>query len=152
MQVRLEGQTRLEGQVHLEGQTRLEGQAQLKEQAEGAAMMKRKFQYSIREMTIRLLKIAAPVKAPLRRQPLQVLWEISHMGLMGFGALGPCLRGQAGLKQSCAVWGIDGSLYHLIVACRYVVGVASPMQGIPASGRHAGSICLRPYANWLLPV
>ena len=50
--------------------------------------MKRKFQYSIREMTIRLLKIAAPVKAPLAAAAIaSIVGNLSHMGLMGFGAL-----------------------------------------------------------------
>lgn len=50
--------------------------------------MKRKFQYSIREMTIRLLKVAAPVKAPLAAAAIaSIVGNLSHMGLMGFGAL-----------------------------------------------------------------
>ena len=89
--------------------------------------MKRKFQYSIREMTIRLLKIAAPVKAPLAAAAIaSIVGNLSHMGLMGFGALwilacadwlpegSPVLFGT--LMAACAI---------LIVACRYLEGVAS---------------------------
>lgn len=89
--------------------------------------MKRKFQYSIREMTIRLLKVAAPVKAPLAAAAIaSIVGNLSHMGLMGFGALwilacadwlpegSPVLFGT--LMAACAI---------LIVACRYLEGVAS---------------------------
>lgn len=127
-QTHLEGQTRLEGQEQLEMQVRLEGQTRVgragtsgrtdpagradtaeRTGRKGAAMMKRKFQYSIRDMTIRLLKIAAPVKAPLAAAPLQVLWEIFPIwDLWVLAPFGSCLRGQAGLGQSCAVWDIDG--------------------------------------------
>ena len=89
--------------------------------------MKRKFQYSICEMTIRLLRIAAPVKAPLAAAAIaSIVGNLSHMGLMGFGALwilacanmlpegSPVLFGT--LMAVCAI---------LIVACRYLEGVAS---------------------------
>ncbi len=88
--------------------------------------MRKRVQYSIGEMTRRLLKIAAPVKGTLALSTLaSIVGNLSQMGLMGFGAL---------LLLSCA--GMAGGspfLYGglmvlsaaLIVACRYVEGVVS---------------------------
>ena len=50
--------------------------------------MRKRFQYSIWEMTGRLLKIAAPVKGTLALSTLaSIVGNLSQMGLMGFGAL-----------------------------------------------------------------
>ncbi len=89
--------------------------------------MRQKFQYSIREMVGRLLKIASPVKGYLTVSTLaSIFGNLSHMGLMGFGAL---------LILSCAGKLTSGSpiLFGIlmvvcglmIVICRYLEGVAS---------------------------
>ena len=50
--------------------------------------MSKKFQYSIPEMTRRLLHIAAPVKGTLLISTLaSITGNLSQMGLMGFGAM-----------------------------------------------------------------
>ena len=88
--------------------------------------MAKRFRYSIREMTRRLLKIAAPVRGTLLIATLaSVVGNLFQMGLMGAGAL---------LLLSCA--GMIGGtplLYGvlmllsavLIVVGRYVEGVYS---------------------------
>ena len=88
--------------------------------------MRKRFQYSIWEMTGRLLKIAAPVKGTLALSTLaSIVGNLSQMGLMGFGAL---------LLLSCAGMAGGSPLLYgglmvlsaaLIVACRYVEGVVS---------------------------
>ena len=87
--------------------------------------MKRKFSYSIGEMNRRLLAIGRPIRKYLVISTLSsIIGALSHMGLMGFGALwllaaaGFC-RGTvryAVLTVTCAV---------LIALCRYLEGVFS---------------------------
>ena len=50
--------------------------------------MKQKFSYSFREMNARLLAIGRPIRKYLVVSTLaSVVGSLSHMGLMGFGAL-----------------------------------------------------------------
>ena len=88
--------------------------------------MRKRFQYSIWEMTGRLLKIAAPVKGTLALSTLaSIVGNLSQMGLMGFGAL--LLLSCAGMAGgSPLLYGVLMVLSAaLIVACRYVEGVVS---------------------------
>lgn len=87
--------------------------------------MKRKFSYSIGEMNRRLLAIGRPIRKYIVVSTIaSILGALSHMGLMGFGALwllaaaGMCGgRGvYAALTVSCAI---------LIAVCRYLEGVFS---------------------------
>ena len=88
--------------------------------------MPKRFSYSIPQMTVRLLRIAAPVKGTLAVSTLaSILGNLAQMGIMGFGAL---------LLLRCAGW-VEGSPWVfaglmvlsalLIVLGRYVEGVVS---------------------------
>ncbi len=87
--------------------------------------MKRKFSYSMGEMTRRLLAIGRPIRKYIAVSTLaSIFGALAHMGIMGFGALwllaaaGYC-GGKtvfAGLTVGCAV---------LIAVCRYLEGVFS---------------------------
>lgn len=89
--------------------------------------MAKRFQYTIREMTVRLLHMAAPVKGKLTISTLaSIIGNLSQMGIMGFGAL---------MLLSCAgKTGIGSPLLYgiwmgisavLIVLCRYIEGLVS---------------------------
>ncbi len=85
------------------------------------------FRYSIGEMSRRLFKIAAPVKAPLALATLaSIIGNLSHMGLMGFGAM--LVLSCAGRLENGSI-ALYGSLMVLsgvlIVGCRYLEGVSS---------------------------
>ena len=70
--------------------------------------MKQKFSYSFREMNARLLAIGRPIRKYLVVSTLaSVVGSLSHMGLMGFGAL--WLLSAAGLTGS-------GGLYAALTA------------------------------------
>lgn len=89
--------------------------------------MRKKFQYSIPEMTGRLLHIAAPVKGKLTVSTLaSIIGNLSQMGLMGFGAL--TMLACAGKLDggNPLVFGVGMAVSALlIVLCRYVEGVVS---------------------------
>lgn len=89
--------------------------------------MKWKFRYSFREMIPRLLHIAAPVKGYLTVAAIaSILGNLSHLGLMGFGAL--FLLSAAGYLEagSMALFGGGMVLFGLCIAvCRYFEGVMS---------------------------
>ena len=89
--------------------------------------MRRRFRYSIGEMTGRLLHLAAPVAGKLTLSTLaSVIGNLSQMGLMGFGAL--LLLACAGKLDvgSPLLYGISmGISAVLIVLCRYIEGVVS---------------------------
>ena len=87
--------------------------------------MKRKFSYSMKEMNRRLLAIGRPIRNYIAISTVaSVLGALSHMGLMGFGALwllaaaGFCdgMMTYAALTVTCAV---------LIAVCRYLEGLFS---------------------------
>ena len=87
--------------------------------------MKGKFSYSMKEMNRRLLAIGRPIRKYIAISTIaSVLGALSHMGLMGFGALwllaaaGFCngTIAYAALTIACAV---------LIAVCRYLEGVFS---------------------------
>ena len=88
--------------------------------------MRRRFSYSIVDLTRRLLKIAAPVKGTLAVSTLaSILGNLAQMGLMGFGAL--FLMACAEMTDG-SPWIFGGLMVFsafLIVACRYVEGVVS---------------------------
>lgn len=87
--------------------------------------MKRKFSYSMKEMNRRLLAIGRPIRKYIAISTIaSVVGSLSHMGLMGFGALwllaaaGFCdgMLTYAALTITCAV---------LIALCRYLEGLFS---------------------------
>ena len=87
--------------------------------------MKRKFSYSMKKMNRRLLAIGRPIRNYIAISTVaSVLGALSHMGLMGFGALwllaaaGFCdgMMTYAALTVTCAV---------LIAVCRYLEGLFS---------------------------
>lgn len=90
-------------------------------------MKAKKYQYSIPNMTLRLLRIAKPVSKELTISTLaSIIGNLSQMGLMGFGVL--TLLSSAGkiALASPAVWACLTALSaFLIVACRYIEGVVS---------------------------
>ncbi len=90
-------------------------------------MKNKKFQYSISEMTRRLLKIASPVKVFLTAATLaSILGNLSQMGLMGFGAL--LILSCAGTIEfgSPVLFGIFMTICgFIIVGGRYLEGVTS---------------------------
>lgn len=87
--------------------------------------MKRKFSYSIREMTLRLLNIGKAIQSYLVISTLaSIVGALSHMGLMGFGAL--WLLAAAGLCGGTALYaGMTALCAVLIALCRYLEGVFS---------------------------
>lgn len=87
--------------------------------------MKRKFSYSMKEMNRRLLAIGRPIRKYIAISTIaSVVGALSHMGLMGFGALwllaaaGFCdgMITYAALTITCAM---------LIALCRYLEGLFS---------------------------
>lgn len=88
--------------------------------------MKRRFQYSLKEMTVRLFAMARSIRIYLVISALaSMIGNLSHMGLMGFGTMwlmraGGYAEGPAGfycvMTVVCAV---------LIPVCRYLEGVFS---------------------------
>lgn len=88
--------------------------------------MANRFQYTIPEMTGRLVRFAAPVKGVLTISTLaSIVGNLAQMGLMGFGAL--LVLGCAG-KLSGSLWLYGGGMglsALLIVVCRYLEGMFS---------------------------
>ena len=88
--------------------------------------MKYRFQYSLKEMTVRLFAMAKPIRKYLVISTLaSIIGNLSHMGLMGFGvlwilrsadAVGGSLSFYVFMTVLCAV---------LIPVCRYLEGVFS---------------------------
>ena len=89
--------------------------------------MKRQFQYSILEMTKRLLQIAKPVKKSLIISTIaSITGNVSQMGLMGFGVLTILSCGGYLEHNMPIVYAIlTGVSGILIVACRYIEGMIS---------------------------
>lgn len=89
--------------------------------------MKQKFSYSFREMNARLLAIGRPIRKYLVVSTLaSVVGSLSHMGLMGFGAL--WLLSAAGLTGSGGLYAALTALSAALIAlCRYLEGVYSHM-------------------------
>ena len=87
--------------------------------------MKRKFSYSLREMNRRLLAIGKPIRKYIVVSTFaSIVGALSHMGLMGFGAL--WLLAAAGYCEG--VWtyaGLTALCGVLIALCRYLEGVFS---------------------------
>lgn len=89
--------------------------------------MTKKFQYTIGEMTIRLLHMAAPVKGKLIVSTLaSIIGNLSQMGIMGFGAL-MLLSGAGKMKAGSPLLygGLMAVSAVLIVLCRYIEGMVS---------------------------
>lgn len=87
--------------------------------------MKRKFAYSIPEMNRRLLTIGRPIRNYLVISTLSsIIGALSHMGLMGFGAL--WLLAAAGFCSGTARYAALTVLCAALIAfCRYLEGVFS---------------------------
>ena len=87
--------------------------------------MKRKFSYSMKEMNRRLLAMGKPIRKYLVISTISsIVGALSHMGLMGFGAL--WLLAAAGFCEGTAVYAaLTGGCAVLIAVCRYLEGVFS---------------------------
>ncbi len=86
----------------------------------------KKYRYSLKEMAVRLLKIAAPIKSYLIISTLaSIFGNLAHIGLMGFGAL--TLLSAAGITDTSTVFaGIMTFLSAVLIpVCRYLEGVYS---------------------------
>ena len=98
--------------------------------------MSGKYRYSLWEMTVRLLKIASPVKGTLFISTMaSIIGNLSQMGLMAFGAgmlLSTAGFDAGGFGRNAAGM---GACALLIVICRYTEGVVS----------HAGAYSLLAY-------
>ena len=98
--------------------------------------MSGKYRYSLWEMTVRLLKIASPVKGALFISTMaSIIGNLSQMGLMAFGAgmlLSTAGFDAGGFGRNAAGM---GACALLIVICRYTEGVVS----------HAGAYSLLAY-------
>lgn len=86
----------------------------------------RKYQYSLKEMFVRLMAIAKPIRSYLIISTLaSIVGNLSHMGLMGFGAMAIlCAAGIAdgSFAFYAVLTGISGALIGI---CRYLEGVYS---------------------------
>lgn len=87
--------------------------------------MKRKFSYSMGEMNRRLLAMGKPIYGYLAVSTVSsVVGALSHMGIMGFGAL--WLLAAAGLCDGAAKYAALTVLCAVLIAvCRYLEGVFS---------------------------
>lgn len=88
--------------------------------------MKKRYRYSIKEMTVRLLKIASGIKWYLVISTLaSIIGNLSHMGLMSFGAL--WILTAAGYAAGSPVFYASAMAVcgFLIAFCRYLEGVFS---------------------------
>lgn len=87
--------------------------------------MKYKFSYSMKEMTRRLLAIGRPIRKYIAISTVaSVLGALSHMGLMGFGAL--WLLAAAGFCSGTMVYAtLTITCAVLIAVCRYLEGLFS---------------------------
>lgn len=87
--------------------------------------MKRKFSYSMGEMNRRLLAIGRPIRKYIVISTFaSIIGALSHMGLMGFGAL--WLLAAAGFCNGTLVYAIlTVTCAVLIALCRYLEGVFS---------------------------
>ena len=87
--------------------------------------MKRKFSYSMKEMNYRLLMMGRPIWKYIGISTLaSTLGALSHMGLMGFGAL--CLLAAAGFCDGAGIYAALTAVCAVLIAvCRYLEGVFS---------------------------
>lgn len=87
--------------------------------------MKRKFSYSIGEMNRRLLAFGRPIRRHIVVSTIaSIVGALSHMGLMGFGAL--WLLSAAGMCSGLGVYSALTVLCGVLIAlCRYLEGVFS---------------------------
>ena len=86
--------------------------------------MKKKFRYSLKELAVRLTKIAAPqTKTIVIGTVSSIVGNVARMGLMGFGAA-LILHCAGYLGGSVRLWGILFGVSALLIASmRYVEGV-----------------------------
>ena len=87
--------------------------------------MKRKFSYSMKEMNYRLLMMGRPIWKYIGISTLaSTLGAMSHMGLMGFGAL--WLLAAAGFCDGAGIYAVLTAVCAVLIAvCRYLEGVFS---------------------------
>ncbi len=87
--------------------------------------MKRKFSYSMKEMNYRLLMMGRPIWKYIGISTLaSTLGALSHMGLMGFGAL--WLLAAAGFCGGSGIYAALTAVCAVLIAvCRYLEGVFS---------------------------
>ena len=87
--------------------------------------MKRKFSYSMKEMNYRLLMMGRPIWKYIGISTLaSTLGALSHMGLMGFGAL--WLLAAAGFSDGAGIYAALTAVCAVLIAvCRYLEGVFS---------------------------
>ena len=87
--------------------------------------MKRKFSYSMKEMNYRLLMMGRPIWKYIGISTLaSTLGALSHMGLMGFGAL--WLLAAAGFCDGAGIYAALTAVCAVLIAvCRYLEGVFS---------------------------
>lgn len=90
-------------------------------------MKKTRFQYSIWEMTKRLLHYAAPIKGYLTVSALaSIFGNLSHMGVMGFGALWILRGAEYTILGSTRLFAFLTILSGIMIAvCRYLEGIFS---------------------------
>ena len=85
--------------------------------------MKRKFSYSIGEMNRRLLAIRKPIRKYIVISTIaSILGALSHMGLMGFGALW--------LLAAAGICGGMGVYAALTVSCAILIAVRRYLEGV----------------------
>ena len=91
----------------------------------GGGKMKRKFSYSMKEMNYRLLMMGRPIWKYIGISTLaSTLGALSHMGLMGFGAL--WLLAAAGFCDGAGIYAALTAVCAVLIAvCRYLEGVFS---------------------------
>ena len=87
--------------------------------------MKRKFSYSMKEMNYRLLMMGRPIWKYIGISTLaSTIGALSHMGLMGFGAL--WLLAAAGFCDGAGIYAALTAVCAVLIAvCRYLEGVFS---------------------------
>ncbi len=88
--------------------------------------MKRRYSYSISELTMRLIRTAAPIKGYLVISTLaSIIGNLSHMGLMGFGAMWILITAGYAEGSAIAYAVLTAVCAGLIALCRYLEGVFS---------------------------
>lgn len=104
--------------------------------------MKRKFDYSIPEMNRRLLAIGRPIRKYLVISTLSsIIGALSHMGLMGFGAL--CLLAAAGFCSGVSRYAALTVLCAVLIAVAAIWRVSFPILVRTAFLPKCGCTCMK---------